>query len=80
MSNNGRRREPLSTILAGQRLTAQVASARGTVYGSDDQSLTWAVRVRPAPDARSGGNRGSTSLGAGLSAAACRSRPRYPCL
>src|SRR5262245_44946072 len=34
MSNNGRRREPLSTILAGQPLSAQVAGARGAVYGT----------------------------------------------
>jgi hypothetical protein len=34
MSNNGRRREPLSTILAGQPLSAQVVCARGTIYGS----------------------------------------------
>src|SRR5262249_60163454 len=35
MSNNGRRCEPPSTTLAGQPLSAQVAGARGTVYGSE---------------------------------------------
>src|SRR5262245_49813572 len=43
MSNNGRRREPLSTILAGQPLSAQVAGACGAVYGSED-------RARGEPD------------------------------
>ena len=35
MHNNRRRREPLSTILASQPLSAQVAGVRGTVHGSD---------------------------------------------
>jgi len=29
----------MSAILAGQPLSAQVAGARGTVYGSDDQRV-----------------------------------------
>src|SRR5262245_14248039 len=40
MSSDGRRRAPLSTILAGQPLSAQVADARGTVYGSEGWGLS----------------------------------------
>jgi hypothetical protein len=46
MSNNRRRREPLSAILAGQPLSAQVAATRGTVYGSEGWGFE-SLRARP---------------------------------
>lgn len=36
-----RRREPVSSILAGQSPCAQVVGTRGTVYGSDDQDARY---------------------------------------
>lgn len=56
--NNGRRREPLSTILAGQPLSAQVAVARGTVYGSAGwiaESSCYRSREMPADRKRPSG-------------------------
>jgi hypothetical protein len=60
MSNNGRQREPLSTILAGQPLSAQVAGARGTVYGSDGR--LWRAHCVPDRHAACGDPRQSRRL------------------
>jgi len=59
MHNNGRQCEPVRAIVAGQAASVQVASTRGTVYGSEGpgaatRGIALDAALRSMMDARTG--------------------------